>query len=61
MSNFAARSILKGLFLTSLFVIWAGGSAVAVTTDDVKWINQCVKDNSDEGASAWSCSNIVLT
>ena len=50
MSNFAARSILKGLFLTSLFVIWAGGSAVAVTTDDVKWINQCVKDNSDEGA-----------
>ncbi|MBI5319185.1 hypothetical protein [Bradyrhizobium sp.] len=50
MSNFAARSILKGLLLSSLSVILAGGSAVAVTTDDVKWINQCVKDNSDQGA-----------
>lgn len=50
MSNFAARSILKGLLLSSLSVILAGGSAIAVTTDDVKWINQCVKDNSDEGA-----------
>ena len=50
MSNFAARSILKGLLLISLSVILSGGSAVAVTTDDVKWINQCVKDNSDEGA-----------
>ena len=50
MSNFATRSILKGLLLSSLSVILAGGSAVAVTTDDVKWINQCVKDNSDQGA-----------
>lgn len=50
MSNFTAKSISRGLLLSSLSVILAGGSAVAVTTDDVKWINQCVKDNSDEGA-----------
>ena len=24
--------------------------AVAATTDDVKWINQCVDDNKNEGA-----------
>jgi hypothetical protein len=50
MSNFAARLIVRGLFLTGLSVTLTGGSAVAVTTDDVKWINQCVKDNSDQGA-----------
>jgi hypothetical protein len=50
MSNFSARLFLKGLFLTGLAVTSTGGSAVAVTTDDVKWITQCVKDNSDEGA-----------
>ena len=26
--------------------------ALAATTDDVKWINQCVSDNKDEGQSA---------
>jgi len=50
MSNIAARLTLKGLFLIGLSVALTGGSAVAVTTDDVKWISQCVKDNSDEGA-----------
>ncbi len=50
MSNFAARSFLKGLFLIGVSVTLASGSAVAVTTDDVKWISQCVKDNADEGA-----------
>ena len=25
-------------------------AAIAATTDDVKWINQCVSDNKDEGA-----------
>jgi hypothetical protein len=50
MSNFATRSILKGVFLIGLSVTLAGGRAVAATTDDVKWIAQCVKDNSDEGA-----------
>jgi hypothetical protein len=50
MSIIVARSIAKGLFLIGLSVTLAGGSAVAVTTDDVKWIAQCVKDNSDQGA-----------
>ena len=27
-------------------------TAFAVTTDDVKWINQCVKDNKGEAADA---------
>ena len=27
-------------------------AALAATTDDVKWINQCVADNKDEGAKA---------
>lgn len=26
-------------------VAFAGNTAFAVTTDDVKWINQCVNDN----------------
>ena len=25
--------------------------ALAVTTDDVKWINQCASDNADQGAA----------
>jgi hypothetical protein len=31
---------------------FAANVASAATTDDVKWINQCVKDNKDEGAKA---------
>lgn len=27
-------------------------AALAATTDDVKWINQCVSDNKNEGAKA---------
>ena len=27
-----------------------GGAAVAQTTDDVKWINQCVQDNKGDAA-----------
>ncbi len=27
-----------------------GGSAGAATADDVKWINQCIRDNKDEKA-----------
>lgn len=42
------KSTALALFLaTSAFV---GSSAFAATTDDVKWINQCVTDNKDEGA-----------
>ena len=37
------------LVVASLF---ASGAAFAATTDDVKWINQCVQDNKDEGAKA---------
>ena len=50
MPKFVARSVLGGLTLISLSVAFASGTAVAVTTDDVKWINQCVKDNSDQDA-----------
>ena len=50
MPKFVARSVLGGLTLISLSVAFASGTAVAVTTDDVKWINQCVQDNKDEGA-----------
>jgi len=44
--KFGASSLLV---LASLF---ANGAAFAATTDDVKWINQCVQDNKDEGATA---------
>jgi hypothetical protein len=50
MSLMFSRSLLASLLLIGPIVVSAGGPAVAVTTDDVKWINQCVKDNSDEGA-----------
>ena len=32
--------------------IFATGSALAATTDDVKWINACVKDNKGDAAEA---------
>lgn len=35
----------------------AGPVANAATADDVKWINQCVADNKNEGAK----SEVVLT
>jgi hypothetical protein len=50
MPKFVAKSLLGGLTLIGLSVAFTGGTAVAVTTDDVKWINQCVKDNSDQDA-----------
>ena len=31
---------------------FAGNAALAVTTDDVKWINQCVKDNKGDAPAA---------
>ena len=37
-----------GLFLAASS--YAAKPALAATTDDVKWINQCVNDNKDEGA-----------
>jgi len=35
------------LLATSAF---SSSAALAATTDDVKWINQCVDDNKNEGA-----------
>jgi hypothetical protein len=31
--------------LTAAVCVFAAGAASAATTDDVKWINQCVADN----------------
>ena len=38
------------LFLAASFL--ASTAAFAATTDDVKWINACVKDNKGEAADA---------
>jgi hypothetical protein len=45
MKTFAAVFALAALCYTTT-------AAFAVTTDDVKWINQCVKDNKGEAADA---------
>jgi|KBSMisStaDraftv2_1062788.scaffolds.fasta_scaffold1840676_2 hypothetical protein len=50
MSALYAKSFLKGISLIGLTLALSSSSATAVTTDDVKWITQCVKDNSDQGA-----------
>jgi hypothetical protein len=42
--------LLLSLALIGSGVVFAGEPAFAVTTDDVKWIGQCVKDNADEDA-----------
>jgi len=36
---------LKALVLIVAGSVLAGNAALAVTADDVKWINQCIKDN----------------
>jgi len=41
----AAALVLAGFCLTSTAVF-------AATTDDVKWINQCLKDNKGDAAEA---------
>ncbi len=41
------------LFIATLFVLAFGPAihaGLAATADDVKWINQCVEDNKNEGA-----------
>jgi len=40
LATIAALSVLTAVL---------AGPATAQTTDDVKWINQCVSDNKDEG------------
>lgn len=44
MKSFAALLIGTSIFATS--------AAFAATTDDVKWINACLKDNKGEAADA---------
>ena len=46
--NKTMKIVAVGLVIVSSLII--GRAAVAATTDDVKWINQCVSDNKDEGA-----------
>ena len=41
---------MKSTILALLLAASAVTTAIAATTDDVKWINQCVTDNKDEGA-----------
>jgi hypothetical protein len=45
MKTIAAVLALCGVCITNT-------AAVAVTTDDVKWINACVKDNKGEASDA---------
>jgi len=47
---------MKSIVLSSALALLLGAATLAIkpasaaTTDDVKWINQCVNDNKDEGA-----------
>lgn len=45
-------TMIASTVLLSVGAFIANKAAVAATTDDVKWINQCVTDNKDEGAAA---------
>ena len=41
--------------LTAIVVaasVLAAGGASAQTADDIKWINECIRDNRDQGAKA---------
>ena len=59
--------LLLSLSLVGPGVVLMNSAARAVTTDDVKWITQCLKDNSDEGAKRivvlkyCSCMNNKMT
>ena len=45
---------MKSMMIAAALLVGASAYAVkpalAATADDVKWINQCVSDNKDEGA-----------
>ena len=45
MKKIAAAMVLAGLYLSA-------SGAFAATTDDVKWVNQCVQDNKGDAAAA---------
>ena len=42
------KKVLVGLLAVA--ALGAGVSALAQSADDKKWVNQCMKDNKDEGA-----------
>ncbi len=44
---------MKHAFMTAFITgtLLAASGAMAATPDDVKWVNRCVSDNKDEGAS----------
>ncbi|MDD2712282.1 MAG: hypothetical protein PHU77_05110 [Simplicispira sp.] len=44
------KKIITGLLVVAATV--AGASAMAQSSDDKKWVAQCVRDNKDEGAKA---------
>ena len=44
MKKIAAALVLAGLWLSA-------SAAFAATTDDVKWVNQCVQDNKGDAAA----------
>jgi hypothetical protein len=50
MESWSMKPPLTILMITGF--IFATGSALAATTDDVKWINACVKDNKGDAAEA---------
>jgi hypothetical protein len=50
MESWIVKPSLTILMITGF--IFATGSALAATTDDVKWINACVKDNKGGAAEA---------
>ncbi len=39
-------------YILPFVLLVSANAALAATTDDVKWINQCVSDNKNEGAKA---------
>ena len=44
--------MMKSITFAILLAVsaFSSSAALAATTDDVKWINQCVDDNKNEGA-----------
>ena len=44
------KSVITGLVATVMLA--SATLALAQSADDKKWVNQCIKDNKDEGAKA---------
>ena len=52
MSSIATSCVTSVLGAVLLVVAGAGTASAQQSSDDVKWITQCVKDNKDEGQPA---------